>query len=162
MMFKSAKAQNERRCVQIKIVDARIGRDYPLPQYATPGSAGVDLRACIDHAAILKPGDTQLIPSGIAIHLDDPGYAAIVLPRSGLGHKHGIVLGNLVGLIDSDYQGQIFVSVWNRGNAVFTIEPGERIAQLVVVPVAQVEFDVVDEFKASERGEGGFGSSGTK
>jgi dUTP pyrophosphatase len=151
-----------RRRLQVKILDPRIGRDYPLPQYATPGSAGVDLRACIDAAVTLNPGDTQLIPSGIAIHLDDPGYAAIVLPRSGLGHKHGTVLGNLVGLIDSDYQGQIFVSIWNRGQKSFVIEPGERIAQLVVVPVAQVEFDVVDEFNASERGAGGFGSSGTK
>jgi dUTP pyrophosphatase len=160
-MLKKAEPQRAHR-LQLKIVDARIGRDYPLPQYATSGSAGVDLRACIDQAITLNPGDTQLIPSGIAIHLDDPGYAAIVLPRSGLGHKHGIVLGNLVGLIDSDYQGQIFVSVWNRGNAAFTIEPGERIAQLVVVPVAQVEFEVVQEFKATERGAGGFGSSGTK
>ena len=150
------------RKLQVKVLDPRIGRDYPLPQYATPGSAGVDLRACIDATLTLNPGDTQLIPSGIAIHLDDPGYAAIVLPRSGLGHKHGIVLGNLVGLIDSDYQGQIFVSVWNRGQKSFAIEPGERIAQLVVVPVAQVEFAVVDEFKPSERGAGGFGSSGTK
>jgi len=150
------------RRLQVKILDARIGREYPLPQYATPGSAGVDLRACIDATVTLNPGDTQLIPSGIAIHLDDPNYAAIVLPRSGLGHKHGIVLGNLVGLIDSDYQGQIFVSVWNRGQKSFAIEPGERIAQLVVVPVAQVEFDVVTEFKPSERGAGGFGSSGTK
>jgi len=150
------------RKLQVKILDARIGGDYPLPQYATPGSAGVDLRACIDAAVTLNPGDTQLIPSGIAIHLNDPGYAAIVLPRSGLGHKHGIVLGNLVGLIDSDYQGQIFVSVWNRGQKSFAIEPGERIAQLVVVPVAQVEFEVVQDFKASERGAGGFGSSGTK
>jgi dUTP pyrophosphatase len=151
-----------RRRLQVKILDARIGRDYPLPQHATPGSAGVDLRACIDAALVLNPGETQLIPSGIAIHLEDPNYAAIVLPRSGLGHKHGIVLGNLVGLIDSDYQGQIFVSMWNRGHSSFTIEPGERIAQLVVVPVAQVEFDVVQEFHASERGAGGFGSSGTK
>ena len=152
---------NSRKKLQVKILDARIGRDYPLPQYATPGSAGVDLRACIDAAFELKPGETQLIPSGIAIHLDDPGYAAIVLPRSGLGHKHGIVLGNLVGLIDSDYQGQIFVSVWNRGQTSFTINPGERIAQLVVVPVAQVDFEVVQDFQASQRGAGGFGSSGT-
>jgi dUTP pyrophosphatase len=149
-----------KRKLQVRILDARIGRDYPLPQYATSGSAGVDLRACIDGPVELKPGDTQLIASGIAIHLSDPAYAAIVLPRSGLGHKHGIVLGNLVGLIDSDYQGQIFVSVWNRGQSTFTIEPGERIAQLVVVPVVQVEFDVVNEFSASERGAGGFGSSG--
>lgn len=149
-----------RRRLQIRVLDARIGRDYPLPQYATAGSAGVDLRACVDAPLELKPGDTQLIPSGIAIYLHDPGYAAIVLPRSGLGHKHGIVLGNLVGLIDSDYQGQIFVSCWNRGQSTFTIQPGERIAQLVVVPVVQVEFDVVNEFAATERGAGGFGSSG--
>jgi len=157
-----ANQQSSARRLQVKILDGRIGRDYPLPQYATPGSAGVDLRACIDAAMTLNPGETQLIPSGIAIHLDDPGYAAIVLPRSGLGHKHGIVLGNLVGLIDSDYQGQIFVSVWNRGQASFVIQPGERIAQLVVVPVAQVEFEVVQEFAPSQRGAGGFGSSGTK
>ena len=149
-----------RRRLQVRVLDARIGREYPLPQYATSGSAGVDLRACIDAPLELKPGDTQLIPSGIAIYLEDPGYAAIVLPRSGLGHKHGIVLGNLVGLIDSDYQGQIFVSCWNRGTTAFTIQPGERIAQLVVIPVAQVEFEVVSEFVATERGVGGFGSSG--
>ena len=149
-----------RRRLQIRVLDPRIGRDYPLPQYATSGSAGVDLRACVDAPIELKPGDTQLIASGIAIYLQDPGYAAIVLPRSGLGHKHGIVLGNLVGLIDSDYQGQIFVSCWNRGQSTFTIQPGERIAQLVVVPVVQVEFDVVNEFVATERGAGGFGSSG--
>lgn len=150
----------ERRALQVRILDQRIGRDYPLPQYATEGSAGVDLRACIDAPLELKPGDTQLIPSGIAIHLADPAYAAIVLPRSGLGHKHGIVLGNLVGLIDSDYQGQVFVSCWNRGQTTFTIQPGERIAQLVVVPVVQVDFEVVEEFTASNRGAGGFGSSG--
>jgi dUTP pyrophosphatase len=149
-----------RRRLQVRVLDARIGREFPLPQYATSGSAGVDLRACIDAPLELKPGDTQLIPSGIAIYLEDPGYAAIVLPRSGLGHKHGIVLGNLVGLIDSDYQGQVFVSCWNRGQTTFTIQPGERIAQLVVVPVAQVEFDVVNEFATTERGAGGFGSSG--
>lgn len=154
--------QAPRRKLQVRILDPRIGRDYPLPQYATSGSAGVDLRACLDAPIELEPGDTHLIPSGIAIHLEDPGYAAIVLPRSGLGHKHGIVLGNLVGLIDSDYQGQVFVSVWNRGQTTFTIRPGERIAQLVVVPVVQVEFEVVEEFTASERGAGGFGSSGTK
>lgn len=151
-----------RRRLQLRILDPRIGGEYPLPQYATSGSAGVDLRACLDAPLVLAPGDTQLIASGIAIHLADPGYAAIVLPRSGLGHKHGIVLGNLVGLIDSDYQGQIFVSCWNRGSSTFTIQPGERIAQLVVVPVAQVEFDVVNEFAASDRGAGGFGSSGTR
>ena len=157
-MQKSAGAG--RRALQVRILDSRIGRDYPVPQYATEGSAGVDLRACIDAPLELKPGDTQLIPSGIAIHLADPAYAAIVLPRSGLGHKHGIVLGNLVGLIDSDYQGQVFVSCWNRGQTTFTIQPGERIAQLVVVPVVQVEFEVVEEFSASDRGAGGFGSSG--
>jgi dUTP diphosphatase len=155
-------SRGTRRPLQIRILDPRIGRDFPLPQYATPGSAGVDLRACLDVPLTLAPGDTQLVPSGIAIHLDDPGYAAIVLPRSGLGHKHGIVLGNLVGLIDSDYQGQVFVSCWNRGQTTFTIQPGERIAQLVVVPVLQVEFEIVAEFTASERGAGGFGSSGTK
>jgi len=149
-----------RQRLQIRVLDARIGSDYPLPQYATGGSAGVDLRACIDAPLELRPGDTQLIPSGIAIYLADPTLAAIVLPRSGLGHKHGIVLGNLVGLIDSDYQGQVFVSCWNRGQSTFTIQPGERIAQLVVVPVVQVEFDVVNEFVATERGAGGFGSSG--
>lgn len=151
-----------RQRLQVRVLDPRVGREFPLPQYATSGSAGVDLRACIDAPLELKPGDTQLIPSGIAIHLDDPNLAAIVLPRSGLGHKHGIVLGNLVGLIDSDYQGQIFVSCWNRGMSTFTIQPGERIAQLVVVPVVQVEFEVVSDFVASERGAGGFGSSGTK
>jgi dUTP pyrophosphatase len=149
-----------RRRLQVRVLDPRIGRDFPLPQYATSGSAGIDLRACVEAAVELKPGDTTLVPSGIAIYLEDPGYAAVVLPRSGLGHKHGIVLGNLVGLIDSDYQGQIFVSVWNRGQTAFTIQPGERIAQLVVVPVVQVEFDVVNEFAATERGAGGFGSSG--
>jgi len=148
------------RKLQVKILDRRIGSEFPLPHHATPGSAGVDLRACVDAPLELRPGDTQLIPTGIAIHLEDPGYAALVLPRSGLGHKHGIVLGNLVGLIDSDYQGQVMVSCWNRGQSAFTIQPGERIAQLVVVPVAQVEFEVVDEFIATERGAGGFGSSG--
>ncbi len=151
-----------RQRLQVRVLDPRVGREFPLPQYATSGSAGVDLRACIDAPLELRPGDTQLIPSGIAIHLGDPNLAAIVLPRSGLGHKHGIVLGNLVGLIDSDYQGQIFVSCWNRGASTFTIQPGERIAQLVVVPVVQVEFEVVSEFVATERGAGGFGSSGTK
>ena len=146
--------------VQLRILDPRIGTEYPLPQYATEGSAGVDLRAMLDAAIELKPGEAQLIPSGIAVYLADPNYAAIVLPRSGLGHKHGIVLGNLVGLIDSDYQGQLFVSCWNRGQTAFTINPGERIAQLVVVPVAQVQFEVVNEFVATQRGEGGFGSSG--
>ncbi len=131
-----------------------------LPQYATPGSAGLDLRACLDQPLTLQPGQTELIPAGMAIHIADPGLAAIILPRSGLGHKHGIVLGNLVGLIDSDYQGQLFVSTWNRGNAAFTINPLERLAQLVVVPVVHVAFNVVDEFSASSRGAGGFGSTG--
>ncbi|HEY5930532.1 MAG TPA: dUTP diphosphatase [Burkholderiales bacterium] len=146
------------RNIDVKILDARL-RDQ-LPTYATAGSAGLDLRACIDSPIELKPGQTELIPSGIAIHLAEAGLAAVVLPRSGLGHKHGIVLGNLVGLIDSDYQGQIFVSVWNRGQAVFKLNPMERIAQLVVVPIVQVGFNVVDEFGASERGAGGFGSTG--
>ena len=131
-----------------------------LPQYGTPGAAGLDLRACLDAPLELKPGESQLVPSGIAIHIGDPGYAAIVLPRSGLGAKHGIVLGNLVGLIDSDYQGQVFISVWNRGQAAFTIQPMDRIAQLVVVPVQQVKFNVVEEFESSSRGAGGFGSTG--
>jgi dUTP pyrophosphatase len=144
--------------IEVKVLDARLREQ--LPQYATPGSAGLDLRACLTAPLTLEPGQTELIPSGIAIHLADPGLAAMILPRSGLGHKHGIVLGNLVGLIDSDYQGQIFVSTWNRGNAAFTIQPMERLAQLVVVPVVQVAFEVVDEFHASERGAGGFGSTG--
>jgi dUTP pyrophosphatase len=146
--------------IQLKILDQRIGTVYPLPEYATDGSAGLDLRACILRDLTLKPGDTELIPSGIAIHIADPGYAAIVLPRSGLGHKHGIVLGNLVGLIDSDYQGQIMVSCWNRGTEAFTVAPGERIAQLVVVPVLHANFEVVTDFTASKRGEGGFGHTG--
>jgi dUTP pyrophosphatase len=150
----------QRPKLQVKILDARIGREYPLPHYATPGSAGLDLRACLERPVTLEPGQTQLLPTGIAIHLEDPGLAAVLLPRSGLGHKHGIVLGNLVGLIDSDYQGQVMVSCWNRGQSSFTVEPGERIAQMVIVPVVQVEFDVVDEFDQSHRGAGGFGSSG--
>ena len=144
--------------IEVKILDARLREQ--LPGYATPGSAGLDLRACIDAPLTFEPGDTHLIPSGMAIHLDDPGLAAILLPRSGLGHKHGIVLGNLVGLIDSDYQGQIFVSTWNRGRTAFTLQPMERLAQLVIVPVVQVGFDIVDEFEASSRGAGGFGSTG--
>jgi dUTP pyrophosphatase len=148
--------------IQLKILDERIGKEIPLPAHATEGSAGMDLRACIDKTMVLKPGDTELIPTGVAIHIADPKLAATILPRSGLGHKHGIVLGNLVGLIDSDYQGQLFVSCWNRGNKSFTIEVGDRIAQLVFVPVVQVDFDVVDEFDASDRGEGGFGHSGSK
>jgi dUTP pyrophosphatase len=148
------------RKLDVKILDARLNDQ--VPKYATPGSAGLDLRACIVAPMTLKPGETNLVPSGIAIHIADSGYAALVLPRSGLGHKHGIVLGNLVGLIDSDYQGQIFVSVWNRGHTEFTMQPMERIAQLIIVPVAQVEFNIVDEFSASSRGEGGFGSTGKK
>ena len=144
--------------LDVKILDARM-RDQ-LPHYATAGSAGLDLRACLDNPLTLAPGQTELIPTGIAIHLGDPGLAAMILPRSGLGHKHGIVLGNLVGLIDSDYQGQIFVSTWNRGQAAFTINPMERLAQLVVVPVVQVELNVVDDFESSARGAGGFGSTG--
>jgi dUTP pyrophosphatase len=146
------------RRLDIKILDPRLREQ--LPAYATPGSAGLDLRACIDWPLLLQPGQTELIPAGLAIHLADPGLAALILPRSGLGHKHGIVLGNLVGLIDSDYQGQIFVSTWNRGSAAFTIEPMERLAQLVVVPVVQVALNVVDDFDASSRGAGGFGSTG--
>lgn len=144
--------------LDVKILDPRLR--HSLPHYATPGAAGLDLRACIEAPVSLAPGQAELVPSGIAIHLADSRYAAIVLPRSGLGHRHGIVLGNLVGLIDSDYQGQIMVSVWNRGRASFTIQPLERIAQLVIVPVLQVEFNVVEEFAASDRGDGGFGSTG--
>ncbi len=144
--------------IAVKILDARL-KETP-PHYATPGSAGLDLRACLEAPLTLQPGQTELLPTGLAIHLNDPGLAAMILPRSGLGHKHGIVLGNLVGLIDSDYQGQLMVSVWNRGAAAFTIQPLDRIAQLVVVPVLQVGFKVVDEFTASDRGEGGFGSTG--
>jgi dUTP pyrophosphatase len=149
-----------RHPLQVRILDPRVGKEFPLPHYATLGSAGLDLRACLDAPLTLAPGQTQLIPTGIAIHLDEPGLAAVLLPRSGLGHKHGIVLGNLVGLIDSDYQGQVMVSCWNRGGVPFTIEPGERIAQMVVVPVVQVDFEIVEEFTASHRGAGGFGSSG--
>lgn len=146
------------KSIDVKILDPRL-RDQ-LPQYATPGSAGLDLRACLDAPLTLNPGQTSLIPAGMAIHIADPGLAAMILPRSGLGHKHGIVLGNLVGLIDSDYQGQLFVSTWNRGNAAFTINPLERLAQLVIVPVVQVAFNVVEDFEASHRGAGGFGSTG--
>lgn len=146
--------------IQVKILDKRLGDEFPIPDYATPGSAGIDLRACVESAMDLKPGETQLIPTGMAIYIGDPGIAATILPRSGLGHKHGIVLGNLVGLIDSDYQGQLFVSCWNRGTESFTINPGERIAQMVFVPVIQAQFEVVEEFEESHRGEGGFGSTG--
>ena len=146
------------RRLDVRVLDARLNGQ--LPQYGTPGAAGLDLRACLDAPLELRPGDSQLLPTGIAIHLGDPSLAAVILPRSGLGAKHGIVLGNLVGLIDSDYQGQIFVSAWNRGQAAFTIQPMDRIAQLVVVPVVQVEWNVVESFEASARGEGGFGSTG--
>lgn len=146
--------------IELKILDARIGKEFPLPNYATSGSAGMDLRACIDDSMSLEPGETKLIATGLAIHIADPGLAATILPRSGLGHKHGIVLGNLVGLIDSDYQGQIFISCWNRGQTAFKINPGDRMAQLVFLPVVQAEFEVVDSFDDSIRGEGGFGHSG--
>jgi dUTP pyrophosphatase len=146
--------------VKVKILDPRIGDTIPLPHYATDGSAGLDLRACVEGPLEIVPGATHLVPTGIAIHLDDPGLAAMLLPRSGLGHKHGIVLGNLVGLIDSDYQGQLFVSCWNRSGESFTIEIGERIAQMVIVPVVHANFTVVDDFETSSRGDGGFGHSG--
>lgn len=146
--------------IDVKILDSRIGSAYPLPTYATTGSAGLDLRACLDAPVTLNPGETQLLPTGLAIHIGDSNLAAVILPRSGLGHKHGVVLGNLVGLIDSDYQGQLMVSVWNRGQTPFVIEPGERIAQMVFVPVVQAEFNIVDNFESSERGDGGFGHSG--
>ena len=146
--------------ISVKILDSRIGHELPLPEYATAGSAGMDLRACLDEALEIEPGETHLIPTGLAIHIGDPGLAAVILPRSGLGHKHGIVLGNLVGLIDSDYQGQLFVSCWNRGNEAFNIEVGERIAQLVFVPVVQADFDIVSDFETSKRAEGGFGHTG--
>ena len=148
------------RSIELKILDSRVGETFPLPHYDTDGSAGLDMRACIDDALTVEPGSTVLVPSGLAIHIGDPGLAAVLLPRSGLGHKHGLVLGNLTGLIDSDYQGQVFVSIWNRGSKSYEIQPGERIAQMVFVPVEQVEFKVVDEFDDSSRGAGGFGHSG--
>jgi len=148
--------------VALKILDARIGGKFPLPRYGTAGAAGLDMVACLDEPLRLHPGETSLIPTGIAIHIGDPGLAAVLLPRSGLGHKHGIVLGNLVGLIDSDYQGQVFISCWNRGREAFSIEPGDRIAQMVFVPVVQAEFEIVPDFEASHRGAGGFGHTGVK
>ena len=151
-----------KQAIQLKILSDKIGKEIPLPTYATEGSAGLDLRACLDTAIDLAPGETTLLPTGLAIYIQDSNLAATILPRSGLGHKHGIVLGNLVGLIDSDYQGELMVSCWNRGNTTFTIEPGERVAQLVLLPVVQAEFNIVTEFKSTERGEGGFGHTGTK
>jgi len=146
--------------IQIRVLDARLGKQFPIPGYATAGSAGLDLRACLDAPAVLEPGGTQLVRTGLAIHIGDRGYAALILPRSGLGHKHGIVLGNLVGLIDSDYQGELMVSCWNRGEAPFTLQPFDRLAQLVFVPVVQARLIPVETFEASERGEGGFGHTG--
>ncbi len=148
--------------IQLKILDPRLGEQIPLPAYATNGAAGLDLRACIDRPVTLQPGDCELVATGLAVYVKDPGLAAVLLPRSGLGHKHGIVLGNLVGLIDSDYQGQIYVSCWNRSAEPFTIEAGERIAQMVIIPVIQTEFEVVDDFEQSRRGHGGFGHTGQK
>lgn len=146
--------------IQIRVLDARLGKQFPIPGYATAGSAGLDLRACLDAPAVLEPGGTQLVRTGLAIHIGNPGYAALILPRSGLGHKHGIVLGNLVGLIDSDYQGELMVSCWNRGEASFTLQPFDRLAQLVFVPVVQARLIPVETFEVSERGEGGFGHTG--
>ena len=146
--------------IQVKVLDSRVGSEYPMPHYATGGSAGMDLRACIDAPLALSPGESALLPTGIAVYIGDPGFAAVLLPRSGLGHKHGIVLGNLVGLIDSDYQGQLMVSCWNRSQHAFTVQPGERIAQMVVVPVVQAALEVVDEFAQTDRGDGGFGHTG--
>ena len=151
---------NARPSIQLKILDARLDREFALPEYATEGSAGIDLRACVDEPLTLDPGQTELIPSGLAVHIADPSLAAMILPRSGLGHKHGIVLGNLVGLIDSDYQGQVFVSCWNRGAEPYVIEPGMRLAQMVFVPVVQVDFEIVRDFAESRRGAGGFGHTG--
>lgn len=146
--------------VQVKVLDARLGAEWPMPAYATAGSAGLDLRACVEQATVIEPGQTVLVKTGLAIYIEDVNFAGMILPRSGLGHKHGIVLGNLVGLIDSDYQGELMVSVWNRSQTAFSLEPGERLAQYVLVPVVQAEFDLVDEFAATERGAGGFGHTG--
>jgi len=153
-------SKSNRRALQVRILDARIGNEFPLPEYATEGSAGLDLRACIAAPLLLEPGRSELIPTGLSIYVADPALAAVILPRSGLGHKHGIVLGNLVGLIDSDYQGPLMVSCWNRGAAGYTVQPGERIAQLVVVPVARMELQIVEDFAATGRGSGGFGHTG--
>jgi dUTP pyrophosphatase len=149
------------RSIELKILDPRLGDSIELPHYATGGSAGLDMRACIDEPLTVAPGETVLVPTGLAIHIDDPGLAAVLLPRSGLGHKHGLVLGNLTGLIDSDYQGQVFISCWNRGSKSYEVQPAERIAQMVFVPVEQVKFEVVEEFADSDRGDGGFGHSGS-
>ena len=148
--------------IEVKVLDPRVGEEFPIPTYATDGSAGLDLRACISEALTINPSETHLIPTGMAVHIADPKLAGVILPRSGLGHKHGIVLGNLVGLIDSDYQGELKISCWNRGKDVFTLNPGERIAQLVIVPVVQAKFEVVNEFNESKRGQGGFGSTGVQ
>ena len=148
--------------VQLRTLDPRLGREIPLPEYATDGSAGLDLRACVDGPTTIGPGETRLVATGLAIHIADPGYAAVIVPRSGLGHRHGIVLGNLVGLIDSDYQGEVLISCWNRGNEPYVVEPGERIAQLVVVPVARARFELVEEFAETKRGAGGFGHTGRR
>ena len=146
--------------VQVKVLDSRLGNEWPMPTYATSGSAGLDLRACVDAATVIEPGQTVLVKTGLSIYIEDPHFAGLILPRSGLGHKHGIVLGNLVGLIDSDYQGELMVSVWNRSQTAFSLEPGERLAQYVLVPVMQAQFDIVEEFEATERGAGGFGHTG--
>ena len=151
-----------KQSIQLKILDSRIGNEFELPNYATPGSAGMDLRACIDEDTVISPGQTFLIPTGLSIYVQDPTLAAVLLPRSGLGHKHGIVLGNLTGLIDSDYQGPLMVSLWNRSDTEFTVQPGDRIAQMVIVPIVQAEFEIVDEFNTSARADGGFGSTGVK
>ena len=146
--------------VQVKVLDSRLGNEWPMPTYATTGSAGLDLRACVDAATVIEPGQTVLVKTGLSIYIEDPHFAGLILPRSGLGHKHGVVLGNLVGLIDSDYQGELMVSVWNRSQTAFSLEPGERLAQYVLVPVIQAQFDIVNEFEATERGAGGFGHTG--
>lgn len=156
----SIAAGNKNKQVQVKILDARIGTEYPLPAYETADAAGLDLRACLDQALTIEPGQTHLIPTGISIYIGDPQVAAVILPRSGLGHKHGLVLGNLVGLIDADYQGPLMVSCWNRGSAAYTITPGDRIAQLVFLPIVRAQFEVVESFESTQRGEGGFGHSG--
>jgi dUTP pyrophosphatase len=148
--------------IQVRVLDSKIGSEMPLPDYATAGSAGMDLRACLSETLTIQPGETQLIATGLAIYIEDPNFAAVILPRSGLGHKHGIVLGNLVGLIDSDYQGELMVSCWNRGHKEFSIQPGDRIAQLVVLPIIQADFKIVDEFESSHRGSDGFGSTGNQ